>query len=405
MSRLLGQLHRCFWVVVLPKEDVDIQKGFSEIHHGDSELCRFLVAVRYSTFIKKGQNEREKGKDSLSALNEKRIKIDIVIPTYNGANHIPKLLETISCQTYRNYKCFVIDDNSRDDTVRILRERFPWVTLIEQSNNKGPAKNRNIGIRSGDSPYIVIFDDDTFLEDPEWLYKALYKMEKNPNIGQLASMIVSGFDKDILLDCGIHKEGLLFGGLYYNQHRGNTSGKHEISRRVLGACSAGTVLRRDVFEKAGGFDPKYFYPVEDLDLSTRIHLTGYDVIYEPSLITYHFESQAMGKTIDRKMYMYRRNCLLAFIENYPRGYVVRTLTSFVAGSLKNRVLSLFIPAARVGKKVQYAQKAKDCLKAFLFFAVNSLSIIRKRRKIDRFKTRPRGYLLDVDHIVEQEVSS
>ncbi len=335
---------------------------------------------------------------------KKDTKIDIIIPTYNGANHIPKLLESIRNQTYSHYNCFVIDDNSKDNTVQIITNRFPRVKLIKQSNNNGPAKNRNIAIRSGYSPYIVIFDDDTYLEDSEWLNKAIKKMEENPNIGQLASMIVSGFDKDILLDCGIIEENCLFGGICHNQQKKDVSGKYEIPRRVLGACSAGTILRRDVFEKAGGFDPKYFYPVEDLDLSMRIHLTGYDVIYEPSLITYHFESQAMGKTIKRKMYMYRRNCLLALIENYPISYIFRTLSSLIINRFQLSRILFSVPEEQTGTKEEIPLETKDYLTILLFIIVNFAGIIRKRRKTGRFKTRPREYLLGINQNLKREIS-
>ncbi|MCK4715492.1 MAG: glycosyltransferase family 2 protein [Candidatus Marinimicrobia bacterium] len=331
-------------------------------------------------------------------------KIDIIIPTYNGANHIPKLLESIRNQTYSHYNCFVIDDNSKDNTVQIITNRFPWVKLIKQFNNNGPAKNRNIAIRSGYSPYIVIFDDDTYLEDSEWLDKAIKKMEENPNIGQLASMIVSGFDKDILLDCGIIEEDCLFGGICHNQQKKDVSGKYEIPRRVLGACSAGTILRRDVFKKAGGFDPKYFYPVEDLDLSMRIHLTGYDVIYEPSLITYHFESQAMGKTIKRKMYMYRRNCLLALIENYPIDSILKFLALLLAKKLIIPFGSVIIQAVRMKRGVNLSDETKDYLKSAVFLVVNSFDIIMKKKQFNQVRKKPRKYLLEVNQTLKRELS-
>ena len=336
---------------------------------------------------------------------KKDTEIDIIIPTYNGANHIPRLLESIKNQTYSHYNCFVIDDNSKDNTVQIITNRFPWVKLIKQSNNNGPARNRNIAIRSGDSPYIVIFDDDTYLEDLEWLNKAIKKMEENPNIGQLASMIVSGFDKDILLDCGIVEEDCLFGGICHNQHKKDVSGKYETPRRVLGACSAGTILRRDVFEKVGGFDPKYFYPVEDLDLSMRIHLTGYDVIYEPSLITYHFESQTMGKAIKRKMYMYRRNCFLALVENYPIDSILQSLMFLFVRKVIILISSAIIPAVRMRRKVDLSDETRDYLKSAVFLVANSFEIIMKRRQFNQVREKPRKYLLEVNQTLKRELSS
>jgi glycosyltransferase involved in cell wall biosynthesis len=58
------------------------------------------------------------------------------------------------------------------------------VKIIRQRSNSGPAKNRNIAIKRGNSPYIAIFDDDTFLDDTTWLEKAITKMKENPDIAE-----------------------------------------------------------------------------------------------------------------------------------------------------------------------------------------------------------------------------
>jgi len=322
--------------------------------------------------------------------------IDIVIPTYNGAGHISELLNSIKEQTYRNYNCFVIDDFSKDNTVAILKEKYPWVHLIEQTRNNGPAKNRNVAVGLGNSPYIVTFDDDTYLKDDQWLEKAIRKMEANPNIGQLAAMIVSGYDKNILLDCGISGNGYLFGGWLHQKNIDQVGGKHLLSRLALGACSAGTVLRRDVFEKAGGFDPKYFYPVEDLDLSLRIHLLGYDVIYEPSLVTYHFESQAMGKNQQYKNYMHRRNCLLALAENYPLKHVILSLIILIINKIIISPISLRVRKNRKWDKEFLKQETLDYFKSAVFLLQNFFRIYKKRKGFDQIRTRPRSYLLKIN---------
>ena len=321
--------------------------------------------------------------------------IDIVIPTYNGAGHISKLLEAIERQTYRNYKCFVIDDFSKDNTVAIVRENYPWVRLIRQKKNNGPAKNRNIAIGMGNSPYVAIFDDDTYLKDEKWLEKAKKKMEDNPNIGQLAAMIISGYDENILLDCGISGSGYVFGGLFYQEAIDQVCGKHLIPRVALGACSAGTILRRDVFEKAGGFDSKYYYPVEDLDLSLRIHLLGYDVIYEPSLTVYHFESQAMGKNSRRKIYMHRRNCLLTFVENYPLKHVAISLSILFLNKIIISPLSLKIRKSKKRNEKFIREDIGDYYQSFRFLLQNLRQIHRKRKIFDRVRTKPRKYLLEI----------
>lgn len=321
---------------------------------------------------------------------------DIIIPTYNGSRHIPRLLSSITDQRDVRYRCVVIDDCSGDGTAELVRQRFPWVELIEQPRNFGPAHNRNVAVRTGSHPYLVIFDDDTYLDDPRWLGRALQYMEENPEVGQAAAMIVSGFDRNILLDCGIGRHYYLFGGRFHNEHVDDAGGAHLRPARVLGACSAGTVLRREVFERVGGFDAGYFYPVEDLDLSLRVHLAGYDVRYLPSLVVHHYESQAMGKAPARKMFMYRRNCLLALAENFPAPHVLHMLLLVIGREICAGGIRFLVRTFSGSPSGSLAASMRDYLKALGHLLVNGPAIIRKRRAVDGFRTRPRNYLLQID---------
>ncbi len=333
------------------------------------------------------------------------ITLDIVVPTYNGANHLPRLLASIEKQSYRNHNCFVIDDCSTDDTVKLVKERFPWVHLIEQLKNHGPATNRNVAVAVGKSPYVVIFDDDTYLEDQNWLEKGVQYMELNPGVGQLAAMIVSGFEPDILLDCGILKNHYLFGGLFHNQDSRQVQERHQMGRRVLGACSAGTILRRDLLETIGGFDGKYFYPAEDLDVSLRVHLAGYDVRYEPSLVVFHYESQAMGKSLSRKMYMYRRNCLLVLVENFPLSHVGLMLMVVMLKEILLPFCRYVLGSIRAKRVKSIPDSVSDYLKAFMFLLKNSGAIVKKRWQVNRFRKCSRNYLLKVNKELVQELAT
>lgn len=330
-------------------------------------------------------------------------KIDIIITTYNSSQYIAKLLLSIKQQDYSQYNCFIIDDASLDDTVKIVKEGFPWVKLIVQRKNHGPSKNRNIAISMGSAPYIVVLDSDVFLSDTSWLSKALKIMENKQNIGQVASMIVSGYDEDILLDCGIKGEHPFFGGIYHKKNKNDVLGKHQISRRVLGACTAGTILRRDVFEKIGGFDSKYYYLAEDLDLSLRIHLLGYDVIYDPCLVCPHFESQAMGKRARLKNYLYYRNSLLSLAGNYPFKYAFEEIFVFSTQAILFP-LYYFITQMGFKRKRLSFETTKIYFKVLVFIALNIPYILIKRWKVDRYRQRPRQYLIDIDHKLNQETA-
>lgn len=335
---------------------------------------------------------------------EKQTGCDIIIPTYNGSAHLPRLLESISRQSFRNFECFVIDDNSSDITVALVRRDFPWVHLIAQPVNMGPAHNRNVAIAAGSSPYIVIFDDDAYLDDVDWLGKAIARMEADPGVGQLAAMIVNGFDPEILLDCGIAKNWYLFGGIFHNVRQQDARGKHTEARAVLGACSAGTILRRTLFDLVGGFDAGYFYPCEDLDLSLRIHLAGSSVCYEPGLKVFHYESQAMGKSLARKMYLYRRNSLVALSENFPLPHVLLMFLAVLGREVMLPAIRYLTAAITAREKGAFPRSVMDFPRALVFVARRFPDILRKRACSNRFRIRPRGYLLRVNRELMQDLA-
>lgn len=332
-----------------------------------------------------------------------RKDVDIVITTHNGEKRISRLLESISGQSMRDFNCFVIDDNSSDRTVEIVRDNFPWVKVIAQDRNYGPSKNRNVAARMGKSRYIAFFDDDVFLKDRNWLEKGAAYLDGDPKIGQLAAMIMSGYDEDIILTCGIEGSGPMFKGALYKKHQGLVLDKHKIPGDVLGASSAATIIRRDIFEKVGGFDPIYYYMSEDLDLSIMVHLAGYEVVYVPDMVAYHLESQVMQKRIQKKLYLYFRNNLFVLLEHFPARHILNVIwqnpdfsifgsTLSAAAKKFTRKRPMLIDervahaAGHQGTKVMAAVGALGCV------VLNIPRIVFKRHRVDRFRKRPREYL-------------
>lgn len=322
--------------------------------------------------------------------------IDIVIPTYNGSCRIHKLLSTIAQQSYQDYCCFLIDDHSTDDTVAVVQSRYPWVEIIRLDFNRGPAYARNVGVAAGHSPYIVFFDDDAYIADPHWLKYVAQRFEKNHQLGQIATMIVSAQNPEVLIDCGIFQAAYKFGGLFYQRRLDQLDELHKRRKIVLGACSAGTAIRRSALEKAGGFDSRYFYPVEDLDVSLRIHLIGFDVIYDPTLVVYHYVSQSMESCVPRKLYLSRRNCLLAIVDNYPVIQIITILSKMI---LKEIVLPLYWYCRYiVSGKSHHIEltKVRDYTRSILFLMTTSLATLRKRRAVNVYRRRSRRYLRNLN---------
>lgn len=107
--------------------------------------------------------------------------VSIIVPVYNAAGFIHDTINSIFNQTYNNYEILVIDDDSKDDTVKIiqrLKSNEKRIKLINLDSNFGPATARNYGIKNATGKYIAFLDsDDIWL--PHKLEKQIGFMEKN----------------------------------------------------------------------------------------------------------------------------------------------------------------------------------------------------------------------------------
>jgi glycosyltransferase involved in cell wall biosynthesis len=90
--------------------------------------------------------------------------VSVVIPAYNAEETIRRALESVAAQTYDNIvETIIVDDGSRDETTRIIRDEYPRVRLFEQPN-QGAAVARNLGVGEACGEYIAFLD-----ADDEWM--------------------------------------------------------------------------------------------------------------------------------------------------------------------------------------------------------------------------------------------
>ena len=206
----------------------------------------------------------------------------------------------------------VVDNHSSDDSCAMMKERFPNVKLIENSQNLGFPKGNNIGVAQAKGKYICILNPDTVVAEDTFI-KILAFAEKQNNLGIIGCKLVDGtgnflpeskrgiptpwvaFTKIFSLYKGFPKSKLF--NQYYAQHLSeNQTGKVEI---LVGAFM---VMQRELYNEIGGFDEKCFMYSDDIDLSYSVLLKGRFNYYfhETSVIHYKGES-----TVKDEMYMKR----------------------------------------------------------------------------------------------------
>ncbi|MBL7109860.1 MAG: glycosyltransferase, partial [Candidatus Marinimicrobia bacterium] len=87
--------------------------------------------------------------------------VSVIIPHYNGMDILSECLDSISKSTYSNIEIIVVDNNSADDSVQQLKEKYPSIKLLESAENLGFAGGCNLGVSHSSGKYCVILNNDT----------------------------------------------------------------------------------------------------------------------------------------------------------------------------------------------------------------------------------------------------
>jgi len=108
-------------------------------------------------------------------------KVTIAVITYNGEYLLEECISAIKSQDYPEYEIMVIDNNSTDQSVDLVKARFPEVRILQMKENRGPNPARNAAIREANTRYVLLVDDDAVLT-PDCLRILMKTMKEYPDI-------------------------------------------------------------------------------------------------------------------------------------------------------------------------------------------------------------------------------
>jgi GT2 family glycosyltransferase len=223
--------------------------------------------------------------------------VEIVIPTRDHAEDLERCLESIAARsTYQNYRITVVDNQSREARLAQLLEawrirlggRFEVVRYDRPFNF---AAIVNLAARAARAPYLLLLNNDTEAIAPDWI-EALLEEAQRPAIGAVGARLHYP-------DGTIQHAGVVLGedGLASHVARGAVfEDKPELAakRNYAALTAACMMLRREVFERAGGFDESFAGDYNDVDFCLRLLDLGFRNVYVPRAALYHFESRTRG---------------------------------------------------------------------------------------------------------------
>ncbi|HTP64262.1 MAG TPA: glycosyltransferase family 2 protein [Geobacteraceae bacterium] len=251
-----------------------------------------------------------------------KVLFSVVIPNWNGCQHLQECLTALTRQTYKNFEVVFVDNASTDDSVIFVRQHFPQVKILEFQENIGFAGGVNAGIGVSHGLYVVLLNNDTAVEST-WLENLEKAIRENPDISVFASKLVNYYNRKIIDSAG---DGF---DLFLGPYKIGESARSEIfdeRRIVFGACGGGGCYKRELFERIGLFDEDFFAYFEDVDLSFRANWAGIRTLMVPDAIIYHKVGATSGANPsirDRFDILRRRNYVYLIVKNYPFAFLVR----------------------------------------------------------------------------------
>ena len=279
-------------------------------------------------------------------------KASIIIPNWNGLQHLETCLAALLKQTSSDFEVIVVDNDSVDDSTAYIRKYFPTVLLVELEENQGFTGACNAGYDIARGNYIILLNNDTEV-DPEWLGQLLDAFERHPGAGILASKIMLYDRRDYF-----HAAGDFYRLNAIPGNRGvwqKDAGQYNAEEQVFSACGAAAAYRRAMLDEIGFLDNQFYFSCEDIDLAWRARLAGWKVIYVPTAIVYH-KLKATGGSVTGS-YFDGRNFLYLIWKNYPWPLLKRHWPAILRAQFQITWLALRTwrgPAARARLRGQVA---------------------------------------------------
>ncbi len=302
------------------------------------------MELRHHLFPKRGQ--------TISAMVDKgKTMLSITIVNYNTGRLLKDCLDSIYRETTRvSFDIWVVDNDSQDNSIAIIKQYYPKVNVIENRTNIGFAKANNMALSKSKTDYFLLLNPDTVIRDNA-IEKVVKFMDRNPEVGIVGCRVLNE-DGTLQLACrrSIPTPRVAFfrlSGLSRLFPNSKTMAKYNLTYldidkpcEVDAVSGAFLMIRRKVIEEIGKLDERFFMYGEELDWCLRAKKAGWTVMYYPDAEIIHYKGECSKSNSRKATFEFYRSMYLFhkkhFAENYNpviniiiyAGVVFKALTSW-----------------------------------------------------------------------------
>ena len=245
-------------------------------------------------------------------------KVAVVILNWNGKSFLEKFLPNV-LKYSDDAQIIVADNQSTDDSVEFLKNKYPQVSIIINPSNDGFAQGYNLALKQVNAEYYVLLNSDVEVTE-NWLHPIIQLMDSNPKIAACQPKILDYNHKTKFEYAGaaggfMDKYGYPFcRGRIFNVLE-EDKGQYNDAVEVFWSTGACMFVRAEAFWKVGGFDGDYFAHMEEIDVCWRMKNIGYQIYVEPKSVIYHVGGGTLNKLSPKNTFLNFRNNLITLTKN------------------------------------------------------------------------------------------
>ena len=237
-------------------------------------------------------------------------QVSIITVNFNGKKYLEAFFNSVFKLNYPQdkLKVILVDNVSTDDSVELVRKKYPRVKIIRnRANNYCQAVN--LGIKASPTELVALANNDTRM-DRNWLIELVKVIAEDKKIACVGSKILT-------MDGKIQNAGHYELPNFYWGERGAGRNKEEFDsvEEVTSLCGAAVLYRKSALLEAGLFDEDFIIYGEDVDIALRLRQKNYKLLFVPRSLIYHKFHGTADNEFSR--YYIERNRLLYLAKHYP----------------------------------------------------------------------------------------
>jgi GT2 family glycosyltransferase len=252
--------------------------------------------------------------------------LSVVIINYNTADIIGRCLEAVQRQENVAFEIIIADNASQDNSLQVIREKFPKVTLLANNENLGFGKANNRAVSRCAGKYLYFLNPDAEVQ-PGVFQTMVDFMESNPEVGLAGTRIVYPDGRPQ------HSVHLRYPGEKYSKT--TFSG---LKGEVAWVKGASMIVRKSVFQEVGGFDERFFLYSEETDLCLAIRKSGWSIGYIHEATLVHMRGQSERGNLPEDVWRKRFESSMIF---YKKHYSEKTINAIRRANMTKAMWRIF----------------------------------------------------------------